>query len=596
MEVENQPVDEVRVASAKAPVAKSIGKVPSVKSSGVPKAPSAKVLSAKAPSVKSVGKVPSAQLIGEPKATGTPKAPSAKATGTPKVPSAKATSAQLIGEPKATGTPKAPSAKATGTPKAPSAKVPSVKSTGTPKSPSAKARSVKIRDSALKEAIGQIHAKKNARKTLKKIIEKTGLKKLAIKIRSKFLQSICSDSGVCIAFDNERKKIFDFFNGFSKFDYVQNVRSIGAVSANGFVKEIEYEREGYKAHAILKSSRTKDADNLMYEYFVGYILNKAYLNKTPSFVESYGCYKYKSIDEWTKIQTVKSGPLDLNSMLIPYAQGVIDVGEACKYSKTICILIQHIKGASSIADKVYKGTPDFDYIKNDLFYSIYQIYYTLAFFQSNFTHYDLHGDNVILYKPVTGKYIHFHYHMKDGTIIDFKNQYIAKMIDYGRSYINYKPADLDSSQEYDFVCKAKVCNTGYEHCGDESGYSWLEPPIKEVNHYISSSLSNRSHDLRLLHILWNYMPWKQFEDSKTREALKQVLGRVKYSKSGTGTPPVVGVQGNDIEDVNDAEHWIRKMMTSEDMKASNEAFYSGMDKLGDLHIYGNKPMKFTPAQ
>ena len=258
-------------------------------------------------------------------------------------------------------------------------------------------------------------------------------------------------------------------------------------------------------------------------------------------------------------------------------------------------MIQHIKGASSIADKVYKGTPDFDYIKNDLFYSLYQIYHTLALIQPNFTHYDLHGDNVILYKPVTGKYIQFYYHITDTNIISFKSQYIAKMIDYGRSYINHKPANLESSKEYSTVCRTPACKVYPEECGDESGFTWLRTPIEEDWHYISSSLNNRSHDLRLLHILWNYMPWKQFEQSKTREAFKQVLGRVKYATS-TGTPPVVGVQGNDIEDVNDAEHWLRKMMETEDMKKSNEEFYKGKESMGEMHVYKNKPMKFIPAK
>ena len=102
--------------------------------------------------------------------------------------------------------------------------------------------------------------KKRARKTIGTFMKKTEYKR-----KSMFLQAICSDSGVCIAFGKERKKILDFFNGFSKFDYLKSVKAIGGVSENGFIKELEYEREGYKAHAILKSSRKKSADNLMYE-------------------------------------------------------------------------------------------------------------------------------------------------------------------------------------------------------------------------------------------------------------------------------------------------------------------------------------------
>jgi hypothetical protein len=262
MEVQSQPV-ELTIPSVKS-LTKSIGKIPLVKSSDIPKAPM-------------------------------PRAHSARAHKTPK----------------SSAKPKAHSAKAHKIPSAPAVmqKAPSVKS---------KARSVRFRDSALKQAIGKIHERKNARTTLKKIIEKTGVKKLATKIRSSFLQSVCPDSGACISLGKERKKILDFFNGFTKFEYLTNVQSIGKASSNGFVKELEYERDGYRAHAILKSSKTKDADNLMYEYFVGYIINRVYLNWSPCFIETYGRYKYKDLDAWRQVQAVGSGKIDLNSMLTPY--------------------------------------------------------------------------------------------------------------------------------------------------------------------------------------------------------------------------------------------------------------------------------------
>jgi hypothetical protein len=123
---------------------------------------------------------------------------------------------------------------------------------------SARSKSYHVRSATLKAVIKGIHEKKNARTTVKNFMDKLGIKKLGIQIRGRFLKSICSDSGVCIAFGKERKKIFDFFNGFSKFDYLKKTRAIGAKSSNGFVKELEYEREGYKAYAILKSSKQQN--------------------------------------------------------------------------------------------------------------------------------------------------------------------------------------------------------------------------------------------------------------------------------------------------------------------------------------------------
>jgi hypothetical protein len=291
---------------------------------------------------------------------------------------------------------------------------------------------------------------KRARRRIGKLIKKTGVKKVGEKIRSKFLQSVCSDSGVCIAFGKERKKIFDFFDGFTRFGYLKSIKAIGKVSANGFVKELEYEREGYKAHAILKSSKEKDADNLMYEYLIGANVNNLLLKYFPCFIETYGHYRYRNESDWAQFQRATPGRQDLNSMLIPYQKNTVNYPESCKYSKTVCVLVQHIKGAASIGDKVIKNPPDFNYIINDLLYSFYQVYYTLAMVYSNFTHYDLHYENVGLVKLPDGYYVDYEYNVVyngQPAVINFKSKYIVKIIDYGRCYFTSQIPPYHTSKE-----------------------------------------------------------------------------------------------------------------------------------------------------
>ena len=450
---------------------------------------------------------------------------------------------------------------------------------------------------------------KRARKTIGTFMKKTEFKR-----KSLFLQAICSDSGVCIAFGKEKKKILDFFNGFTKFDYLKNIKAIGAVSSNGFVKELEYEREGYKSYAVLKSSQEKNSDNLMYEFYVGKSLS-GIARQIPCFVETYGLYEYKTDDYREQFQKEKSGLVDLSNILTNHKN--YKYGNSCANSINHCILIQHIKGAASIGDKIYKGTPDLDFVMNDFLYAIYQIYFALGGLATIFTHYDLHPDNVILYKPVDGKYIEFHYHLRAETV-SFKSQYIAKMIDYGRSFINH--GNNSSDAYYKKVCAEDKCNKSAEHeedededdedeeeededegekCGDKSGYGWMEPPLADWNHYISSSLNNRSHDLRLLHSLWTRMPWhdEPFKSSiRIRNILKNILGKVKY-QGDFGTPPVVGKQdiNGKIEDVVDAEFFIKTAILTADQKKANDDYYNSKTKLGDLHIYLNKVSEFIPA-
>jgi hypothetical protein len=269
----------------------------------------------------------------------------------------------------------------------------------------------------------------------------------------------------------------------------------------------------------------------------------------------------------------------------------------------MCVLVQHIKGAASIGDKILKNPPDFNYIINDLLYSFYQVYYTLAMVYSNFTHYDLHPNNVILYKPVAGKYIEFHYHLRTGTV-SFKSQYIAKMIDYGRSFINHGTKSSDAY--YKKVCAEDKCNNedeegdedNDEKCGDKSGYGWMEPVQENWNFYISSSLNNRSHDLRLLKDLWTRMPWhdEPFKSHRMRAVVKNILGNVRY-KDQFGTPPIVGKKdiNGKIEDVLDAELFIKTAIFMADQKKANDDYYNSKTKLGDLHVYMDKVSEFIPA-
>ena len=111
-------------------------------------------------------------------------------------------------------------------------------------------------------------------------------------MRIHFLKTICSNSGFCLTFGKEDNKIKEFFDGFINFKYAVNpIKRIGKPSGNGFVNQITYERDEYKAYAVLKSSAKQDSDNLMYEYKVGQYINTL-TKKFPCFVETYGLFKY----------------------------------------------------------------------------------------------------------------------------------------------------------------------------------------------------------------------------------------------------------------------------------------------------------------
>ena len=55
-----------------------------------------------------------------------------------------------------------------------------------------------------------------------------------------------------MALGRQTKRIKKHFNKFVDFEYaISPIKTIGEISTNGFIKEITYERDGYKANAIL---------------------------------------------------------------------------------------------------------------------------------------------------------------------------------------------------------------------------------------------------------------------------------------------------------------------------------------------------------
>ena len=422
------------------------------------------------------------------------------------------------------------------------------------------------------------------------------------KRRAAFLRGVCSDAGVCIAFGKENAKIRKHFDGFTSFQHLSGtVNRIGTVSANGFVKSLTYSRNGYSANAILKSSAKADSDNLYYEYLVGKYINKQSL-RFPCFVETYGAFKYINEVSYGKAkEESKSGVDSLQNGLrkIPETPTPELLEHSCSDSKHIAVLIQHLKDVFAIQQKIR----DESFVKHDLLYVLFQVYMPLSILRNEYTHYDLHTDNVLVYQPVKGSYIQYHNHMAGENVVSFKSSYIAKIIDYGRCFFDDRenPGMSGSAKRiYNAVCATPKC----PHCGDDMGYTWLEPLSKTrpaSQYYISSQIANHSHDLRLLAMLSNK---KCAINQSTLRIIKILnpelfgtLTRVVYKgKYGTPSHPASGMSNLKIYNVSDAAESLASIIRSIFTVMVNEHRYSAMTKLGDMHVYSDgRPLEFLTA-
>ena len=459
-------------------------------------------------------------------------------------------------------------------------------------------------------AVRRKTSKKQKADTIHKFMKNTKSKR-----RVEFLKAVCDDSGVCIALGTNREKIIDFFDGFTNFENVKPpIKAIGKPSANGFVKSITYEKNGYISEAVLKSSVKTSADNLAYEYLVGLFLNDK-CKQYPCFLETYGLFYYKTPEQWRHAMETNTITTNVLKDSLEQQHNELDFKRMCNSAKYGAILIQHLSGVKTIGDLIMHGNrlESVNFYITDMLPILYQIYFPLSQMSKEFTHYDLHHDNVLLYEPAPGKYIQYHYHQSNGTSVEFKSPYIAKIIDYGRSY--FESDKMNSFGILKQLCKEPECDDRYSNCGESYGFKYMNTASQmKESYYICSAINNPSHDLRLMNILGNRMKELNIKlkrnqyHSEILSMLEYIFDSTIYGEGlsdaqrnqyyiyGTRAKLKSGLTKNDtkINNVNDAEETIRDGL--EFSAQWNETAHDQMGKFGDIHVYSDgTPMKFIQA-
>ena len=331
------------------------------------------------------------------------------------------------------------------------------------------------------------------------------------KITSHFLGQVCAKSGECLLFGAHAGKISKFFNDFIDFKYATSQWTrLKQSSANGIITVIHYEREAYNASSILKMGINPSSDNLLYEFLNGLVINQ-FAKNYPCFLETYGMFVVGTttddifIDEIpdklaldqfrtnTSSTDIKDYPLYCafdRSMDIKKLQNSYDAADiACKYPEHLALLTQYIDGSITLHE--FLKSPEFKAKPHIIWSILYQVYYGLAQLRNNFTHYDLHTQNVLLVPLPAGKCMRFTYNARDrnGSIINisFLSTWIVKIIDYGRCYaksIQTKHNKIVESTTFKYtVMGTSACKVRKN--GRASGFLSI------------NNLINRSTDIRL---------------------------------------------------------------------------------------------------
>ena len=221
------------------------------------------------------------------------------------------------------------------------------------------------------------------------------------------------------------------------------------------------------------------------------------------------------------------------------------------------------------------------------------MYAPLAVLSDEFTHYDLHTGNVLIYKVAPNKYTKMIYHYPDNTKVEFNTDGIAKIIDYGRCYFKYNDT-INSKKfidilEYNMNLYMRKNPTKRKIYSDDCGYTSFSERFKK-SFYIDSRNRNKSHDLRLV---------KNVNDIY-QHYTKQKMFNIEYKKE-YGTPEVsqntyINI-GDKIRNVNDMHAELREMLMADDFKQTSDALEQSSSLYGTIECWldGSTPMIFTPA-
>jgi hypothetical protein len=382
---------------------------------------------------------------------------------------------------------------------------------------------------------------------------------------SNVLKSACHNSTNCIAlgmylplFD----KLFDHFSDWNQLNESQ-IAHVGSISENGFALKLPFEKDGYTAHTILKSAQSIHSDNLVYEYLVGTKFINKMCDKFPCFLETYSLHQYKHPGLLYASKTYVSSALPrfqsipFSTLLTP---ATVNWPQACANNTLFALLIQYFDNVTSFRSTTYK----IDKCKYDIFQLLYQVYYVLDTLKEVYTHYDLHGENVLLYKPFDGNaFMKMHYHQPDGRVITIQSEWIVKLIDYGR---NYFKTDTDSSESIiDDIVRTSEC-TNSRSVSVIKGKHKLPLTV-----HTDPTSANSSHDLQLLREIPEYLHNIRVEDVNEYNQ----FGFPEKSSNSSGM----------VRNVSDMRRALEEPANQSIMARNDKKYDNSWVCGGEMHIY-----------
>jgi hypothetical protein len=402
----------------------------------------------------------------------------------------------------------------------------------------------------------------------------------------------CKNNTLCISIGYNADIIYNFFDKFSNQFIKKIIPSNTKKGQNSTIYTCEFSKNEYTAFATLKLEKYDEenhVDSGFYEACVGYYINKQQ-KYFPCFVRTYRYGEYivdsKNIDSLNVIENLPNTLIDgitagCNNYTTPQIRNAI--------------LIECFPNAPSIWHQFHVlSNTLFKYDANfALYLMFFQVYSVLNQLKDEFTHYDLHANNILMYRVKTsedfGGYIKMIYHTSQTEIFYFYTPFIVKIIDYGHSYF-YDSEEFNSSIIYQKVCRVKECDTD-EPCGKNRGYNWFDGNNK---HHITPTKRNKSHDLWALY--YESLPGLTIvgkDDASTYKITQKKVGIPENETQPTD---------KNIRNVEDAYRILLELCREEILiwNSNNKEHWGTYVGELDVYLYKDEngeriPMKWTPT-
>jgi hypothetical protein len=341
-------------------------------------------------------------------------------------------------------------------------------------------------------------------------------------------------------YNDTKDTIIEKYDNFKNFSLIMDrakKMSISSANSNMYKNYIKSDKNIFSfLYKIKKDILYGNVDNMFYDFISSLCANE-FKTFFPNFIHTFYYFVYAKDKETTnetiynKIIKIISGEdsleqLKQNLFLTCFLNNGhyeddssgIAMEEITNSLNTRNIVNKYLK-ENIIYNFKKKTSKLFDYVIWSL---LIQIYTALNSLKNNFTHYDLHLENIIYKQVPNDKYVKINYYNGNFTpenfLFDTYTKYIPVIIDYGRS--NFSCSKFNTTFIANILCEKHELNTCFNTYNKDCNLTNIGINYSETSKDLDNIKNkNVSQDLRYFALFMEYLITEMNDDSISKKNL-----------------------------------------------------------------------------